>query len=56
MRLATATPSPTGLTPTGAALALAAALMTLAVVTGLVPLPDPTGALEDASRTLGAWA
>src|ERR671910_704259 len=56
MRPHAATSSHTGLTPTGAALALAAALMTLAVVTGLVPLPDPTGALEDASRTLGAWA
>src|ERR671910_814289 len=56
MRPHAAINSPTGLTPTGAALALAAALTTVAVVTGLVPLPDPTGALEDASRTLGAWA
>jgi membrane protein DedA with SNARE-associated domain/diacylglycerol kinase family enzyme len=36
-----------------AALASAA---TLAVITGVLPLPDFTGALEDASRTLGAWA
>src|ERR687897_484176 len=56
MRPHAAINSPTGLTPTGAALALAAALTTVAVVTGLVPLPDPTGALEDASGTLGAWA
>src|ERR671917_1663084 len=35
------------------ALAAAAALL---VAVGVVPLPDPTGALEDASRTLGAWA
>src|SRR5918995_1029011 len=56
MRPHAAINSPTGLTPTGAALALAAALTTVAVVTGLVPLPDHTGALEDASRTLGAWA
>src|ERR671911_127142 len=56
MRPHAAINSPTGLTPTGAALALGAALTTVAVVTGLVPLPDPTGALEDASRTLGAWA
>ena len=33
-----------------------AAAATLAVITGLVPLPDLTGALEDASDTLGAWA
>jgi membrane protein DedA with SNARE-associated domain/diacylglycerol kinase family enzyme len=26
------------------------------VVAGLISLPDPTAALEDASRTLGAWA
>src|ERR687897_1758408 len=56
MRPHAAINSPTGLTPTGAALALGAALTTVAVVTGLLPLPDFTGALEDASRTLGAWA
>ena len=33
-----------------------AAGATLAVITGVVPIPDFTGALEDASRTLGAWA
>src|SRR5215208_8344073 len=33
-----------------------AAVATVAVVAGLVPLPDFTGALEHASRTLGAWA
>jgi membrane protein DedA with SNARE-associated domain/diacylglycerol kinase family enzyme len=32
------------------------AAVATAAVAGLVPLPDPTGALEDASRTLGAWA
>jgi membrane-associated protein len=26
------------------------------VATGVVPLPDVDGPLEDASRTLGAWA
>jgi membrane protein DedA with SNARE-associated domain/diacylglycerol kinase family enzyme len=33
-----------------------AGVVTLAAVGGLLPMPDPTGALEDASRTLGAWA
>ena len=33
-----------------------AVVLTLAVVTGAVPVPDFTGALEDASRTLDAWA
>src|SRR5215204_6474751 len=33
-----------------------AAVATLAVVAGLLPRPDPTGALEDASHPLGAWA
>jgi membrane protein DedA with SNARE-associated domain/diacylglycerol kinase family enzyme len=33
-----------------------AAAATLAVITGQVPVPDFTGALEDASQTLGAWA
>jgi membrane-associated protein len=37
------------------AAALAAAA-TLAVISGALPVPDFTGALEDASRTLGAWA
>jgi membrane protein DedA with SNARE-associated domain/diacylglycerol kinase family enzyme len=36
------------------AAALAAA--TLALVSGALPVPDFAGALEDASRTLGAWA
>jgi membrane-associated protein len=35
---------------------LAAAAAAVAVVSGAVPVPDPSGALEDASRTLGAWA
>jgi membrane protein DedA with SNARE-associated domain/diacylglycerol kinase family enzyme len=43
-------------TPVALATALVAAAATMAVVTGLVPLPDFTGALEDASQTLGAWA
>src|SRR5687768_8448442 len=30
--------------------------VTVLVVAGAVPLPDVDGALEDASRTLGAWA
>jgi membrane-associated protein len=34
----------------------AAATVTLLVVLGVIPLPDVDGALEDASRTLGAWA
>src|SRR5215204_2029945 len=51
-----AAPLPTPhLTPIALATALAAAA-TLAVITGLLPVPDFTGALEDASRTLGAWA
>jgi membrane-associated protein len=33
-----------------------AAAVTLALVTGLLPLPDPSGALEEASRSLGVWA
>jgi hypothetical protein len=33
-----------------------AAVVTLAVITGVLPMPDPTAALEDASRTLGGWA
>jgi hypothetical protein len=33
-----------------------AAVATLAVIAGVVPVPDFTGALEDASHTLGAWA
>jgi membrane-associated protein len=36
------------------AAALAAA--TVALLSGALPVPDFTGALEDASRTLGAWA
>jgi membrane-associated protein len=43
-------------TPVALATALVAAAATMAVVTGLVPVPDFTGALEDASQTLGAWA
>src|SRR5215216_2536192 len=38
-----------------AAAALAAA-GTLLIVVGVIPLPDLEGPLEDASRTLGAWA
>ena len=33
-----------------------AAVITLAVVAGAVQIPDPSGAVEDASRSLGAWA
>src|SRR5918995_3472167 len=43
-------------TPIALATAALAATVTLAVITGVLPLPDFTGALEDASRTLGAWA
>jgi membrane protein DedA with SNARE-associated domain/diacylglycerol kinase family enzyme len=43
-------------TPVALATAVVAAAATMAVVTGLVPVPDFTGALEDASQTLGAWA
>src|SRR5215204_649696 len=42
------------LTPHHTPIALATA--TLAVIVGLLPVPDFTGALEDASRTLGGWA
>jgi hypothetical protein len=53
-RPAVARPQPHLKSLTGAALAAAAAL-TVLFVAG-VPLPDLDGALEDASRTLGAWA
>jgi membrane-associated protein len=43
-------------TPAALATAAVAAAATMAVITGLVPIPDFTGALEDASHTLGAWA
>ena len=43
-------------TPIALATAALAAAATLAVIAGLLPVPDFTGALEDASRTLGAWA
>src|ERR687898_534554 len=43
-------------TPIALAPAALAAAATLAVIAGLLPLPDFTAALEDASRTLGAWA
>jgi membrane-associated protein len=43
-------------TPVALATAAVAAAATVAVITGLVPVPDFTGALEDASRTLGIWA
>jgi membrane protein DedA with SNARE-associated domain/diacylglycerol kinase family enzyme len=44
------------LTPVTAGLALALAVATAAVAAGLVPTPDLSGALEDASRSLGGWA
>ncbi len=43
-------------TPAAFGAAALAAAATLAVITGVVPVPDFTGALEDASHTLGAWA
>src|SRR5918995_366834 len=43
-------------TPIALATAALAAAATLAVIAGLLPVPGFTGALEDASRTLGAWA
>src|SRR5215207_1614863 len=43
-------------TPIALATAALAAAATLAVIVGLLPVPDFTGALEDASRTLGGWA
>src|ERR687896_587365 len=55
MTSAAATHPLTARRPMGAALVLAAAA-TAAVVAGVVPTPDLGGALEDASRTLGAWA
>jgi membrane-associated protein len=42
--------------PLGIAAVGALAAAALLVVVGVVPLPDIEGALEDASRTLGAWA
>ncbi len=45
-------PPPTAIGALGALAAAATAL----VVTGVAPLPDIDGMLEDASRTLGAWA
>ena len=57
MRSATATTLSTPhLSPMAIGAAALAAGATLAVITGVVPIPDFTGALEDASRTLGAWA
>jgi membrane-associated protein len=47
------TPHPTPVIIGSAALATAA---TLAVITGVLSIPDPTGPLEEASRTLGSWA
>jgi membrane-associated protein len=43
-------------TPFAFGAAALAAGTTLAVISGALPVPDFTGALEDASRTLGAWA
>src|SRR5918994_3018350 len=43
-------------TPVALATAAVAAAATVAVITGLVPVPDFTRALEDASGTLGTWA
>src|SRR5687768_13665706 len=56
MRPAPAQLSTSALTPVTAGLLLAAALVTAAVAAGLMPTPDLSGALEDASRTLGSWA
>ena len=56
MRPVPAQLSISALTPVTAGLLLAAALATAAVAAGLVPTPDLSGTLEDASRTLGAWA
>jgi membrane-associated protein len=56
MRPAPAQLSISALTPVTAGLLLVAALATAAVAAGLVPTPDLSGALEDASRTLGSWA
>src|SRR5687768_16534733 len=55
MRLAAPliSPRPATLAIGAVGLAVAAAL---AVVAGAVPVPDLSGTLEDASRTLGAWA
>src|ERR687895_2809714 len=39
-----------------AALGAAAGVAALLFALGVIPLPDVDGALEDASRTLGAWA
>jgi membrane-associated protein len=44
------------LSPLALAAGTLAAAATLLVAIGVVPLPDVDGALEDASRTLGAWA
>src|SRR5688572_9717204 len=56
MRLATASPSIPHRPPIVIGTAALAVALTLAVVTGVLPFPDFTGVLEDASRTLGAWA
>jgi membrane-associated protein len=56
MEPAAAHVSPPHLKPVAWAAAAATAAVTLLVVAGVVPLPDLDGALEDASRTLGAWA
>jgi membrane-associated protein len=42
--------------PRIAGVAALAAAVAIAVVAGAIPVPDLSGTLEDASRTLGAWA
>src|SRR5687768_6709470 len=56
MRPATTQLSISALTPVPAGLLLVAVLAAAAVAVGIVPTPDLSGALEDASRTLGSWA
>src|SRR5688572_20736437 len=56
MRVATAPLTAHRPAPLVIATATLTAAVAIAVVAGAVPVPDLSGTLEDASRTLGAWA
>jgi membrane-associated protein len=55
-RQAAAPPTARRPVPIAIGAAALAAVVALAVVAGAVPVPNMNGALEDGSRTLGAWA
>ncbi len=56
MQAAAAHPNQSLNRPSVWAIGTVAAALALLVAVGIVPLPDLDGPLEDASRTLGAWA